>query len=260
MSDPVQLHYSEAGLGMPVVLLHGFPLSSGIWRQQQRQLSDLYRVITPDLRGHGESPAPEGTYAMADLAGDVIALLDSLGIQKAVFLGHSMGGYVTLAAWKLAAKRFLALGLIASHAAADTEEGKQGRFQMAEKVAAQGSQVAADAMLPKLFAPRLSASDPVIDQVRQFILKTPVAGIIGSLQGMAARSDSTAILPNINVPALVLTGEHDQIIPLAKTEATAAAIPRSTLAIIEQAGHMPMLERPEATTTALRKFLSTVDD
>ncbi|HEY3967337.1 MAG TPA: alpha/beta hydrolase [Planctomycetaceae bacterium] len=260
MSDTVKLHYTEAGQGRPVVLLHGFPLSSGIWGQQQRQLSDLYRVITPDLRGHGASPAPDGTYAMADLARDVIALLDSLGIQKAVFLGHSMGGYVTLAAWKLAAGRFLGLGLVASHAAADTEEGKQGRFKMAEKVAAQGNQVAAEAMLPKLFSPSLSTSDPMIDQVRQIMLKTPGAGIIGSLKGMAAREDSSTMLPQINVPALVVTGDQDQIIPLVKAEVTAAAIPRSTLAVIEDAGHMPMLERPEATTTAIRKFLSTVDD
>lgn len=256
----MKLHYAEAGIGIPVVLLHGFPLSSAIWRHQKRQLSDLYRVITPDLRGHGESPAPEGTYEMSELAGDVFALLDALHIEKAAFLGHSMGGYVTLAAWKLAPQRFLALGLVASHAAADTEDGRQGRYQMAGKVAAQGSQLAADAMLPKLFAPRLSADDPVVDLVRQLILKTPSAGIIGSLRGMAARDDAGEMLPQINVPALVLAGDCDQIIPIAKAEATAAAMPRSTLTIVENAGHMPMLEQPEATTKALREFLSTIDD
>lgn len=260
MSETVKLHYTEAGQGTPVVLLHGFPLSSSIWRHQQRQLSDLYRVITPDLRGHGASPAPNGIYQMADLARDVLALLDSLQIEKAVWLGHSMGGYVALAAWKLAAEKFLALGLIASHAAADTDEGRQGRFKLVEKVAAQGSQVVADAMLPKLFAPQLSPADPSIDQARQMILQTPSAGIIGSLQGMAARDDSTALLSQIKVPALILAGDQDQIIPIAKAEATAVAIPRSTFTIVEQAGHMPMLERPEATTTALRKFLSAVGD
>src|SRR6185295_9302015 len=116
-----------------------------------QRLSDHYRVITPDLRGHGRSPAPAGVYEMDLLARDVLALLDALFIKKAVIMGHSMGGYVTLAAWKLAPERFLALGLIASQAGADSEEGRQGRYKMAEKVAAEGSKVMAAAMLPRLF-------------------------------------------------------------------------------------------------------------
>jgi pimeloyl-ACP methyl ester carboxylesterase len=257
--ETVKLHSTEVGTGTPVVLLHGFPLSSAIWRRQHQQLGSQFRVIAPDLRGHGASPAPEGTYEMADLARDVLELLDSLDIVRAVFLGHSMGGYVTLAAWKLFPERFLALGLVSSHAAADTEEGRQGRYKMAGKVSVQGSQVAADAMLPKLFSPQISANDPAIDLARQLMLGTPIAGIVGSLQGMAARGDSLATLATINVPALVLAGDQDQIIPIARAEATAEAMPRSTLTIIEQAGHLPMLERPEATTTAIRKFLSTVE-
>jgi len=258
MSDIVKLHYSEAGQGTPVVLLHGFPLSGLVWRKQQQHLCDLYRVITPDLRGHGQSPAPAGVYEMETLARDVLALLDTMHITKAAILGHSMGGYVALAAWKLAPERFLALGLIDSQAAADTEQGRQGRFKMAEKVAAAGSQAVASAMLPKLFAPSLAATDPLIEQVRQTILNTPCDGIIGSLNGMALRHNAEGMLSTIDVPVLILTGDKDQIIPRAKAEAMAAIIPKATLAIIENAGHMPMLERPEATTTAIRKFLSQV--
>src|SRR5476649_1131959 len=114
MSDTVMLNYVEAGQGTPVVLLHGFPLSGAIWHEQQKQLAEQYRVIVPDLRGHGRSPAPAGVYDMDLLARDVLALLDALQIQQAVIMGHSMGGYVTLAAWRIAADRFLALGLIAS--------------------------------------------------------------------------------------------------------------------------------------------------
>jgi 3-oxoadipate enol-lactonase len=260
MSDIVKLHYSEAGQGTPVVLLHGFPLSSVLWHKQQRQLSDLSRVITPDLRGHGQSPARPGVYEMETLARDVLALLDSLHIRKAAILGHSMGGYVALAAWKLAAERFLALGLIDSQAAADTEEGRQGRFKLAEKVATEGSQAVAAAMLPKLFAPGLAAGDPLIEQVQQMILNTPRAGIIGSLNGMAVRHNATATLATIDVPALILTGDKDQLIPPARAEAMAAVIPKATLTIIENAGHLPMLERPDATATALCRFLSAVGD
>jgi len=257
MANIVRLHCSEAGLGTPVVLLHGFPLASAIWSEQQC-LGDRYRVITPDLRGHGQSPAPEGVYEMEDMARDVLALLDSLAIEKAVILGHSMGGYVTLAAWKLAPERFLGLGLVASQAAADTEEGRQGRRKLAEKVSAEGNAAVAAAMLPRLFAPDLEADSPLVDQARKMILGTPRAGILGALNGMAVRENVTALLTTIGVPALILAGDKDQIIPPVKAEAMAAAIPKSTLAMIANAGHMPILERPVETTTAIGKFLGSI--
>lgn len=258
MPDTVTLRYSEAGQGTPVVLLHGFPLTGAIWHEQQHRLSDRYRVITPDLRGHGRSPAPSGVYDMDLLARDVLALLDDLEIKQAIIFGHSMGGYVTLAAWKLAPERFLALGLIDSQAGADTEEGRQGRYKMAEKVAAEGSKVVAEAMIPKLFAPALPAEAPIIEQVRQMILNTPPAGIIGTLKGMAARSDAGALLPKLSIPVLLLTGDKDQIIPPEKAKTMASAISTATLTIVANAGHLPMLEQPEATTTAMRSFLSAV--
>ena len=130
MTELVKLHHSEAGQGLPVVLLHGFPLSSAIWRRQQQGLSDGYRVILPDLRGHGRSPAPAGVYEMEAMAADVFALLDSLDVKQAVILGHSMGGYVALAAWRLAPERFLGLGLIASHAAARHRRRSARPFQV----------------------------------------------------------------------------------------------------------------------------------
>ena len=255
MTDTAKLHFSEAGQGTPVVLLHGFPLSSTLWTEQREQLAEHFRVITPDLRGHGQSPAPAGVYEMESLARDVLALLDSLDIKQAVIMGHSMGGYVTLAAWRCAPGRFLAMGLIDSQAGADTEAGRQGRLQLAEKVAAKGSLVAADAMLPKLFAPGLAAGHPLWEQVRQMILKTPRAGIIGALNGMAVRHDANAMLSTINIPVLVVAGDKDQIIPLAKAETLASAIPKATLKVIANAGHMPMLEQPAATTAAIHDFL-----
>jgi len=257
MADAVKLHYSEAGQGTPVVFLHGFPLSSAIW-QPQLKLSDQYRVITPDLRGHGRSPAPEGIYEMDLLARDVLWLLDALRIQTAIIMGHSMGGYVTLALWKLAPERFLGMGLIASQAGADTQEARQKRFALAEKVSAEGAKAVVDAMLGRLFAPDIETDDPAIESVREVMLASPTSGIVGSLEGMAARRDSVATLPEINVPALILTGDKDQIIPLTKADEMLAGLPNATLAIVEDAGHMPMLERPDATTAAIRRYLATV--
>jgi pimeloyl-ACP methyl ester carboxylesterase len=96
-----------------------------------------------------------------------------------------------------------------------------------------------------------------VDVARQMILNTPRAGIIGTLQGMAARENTEAILAKMKVPVLLLAGEHDQIIPPAKSQALAAAVPGVTLVMVEKAGHMPMLEEPVRTTAAIREFLST---
>jgi 3-oxoadipate enol-lactonase len=253
MADTVTLHYSESGTGTPVVLLHGFPLSSETWRAQRAGLGDRWRVITPDLRGHGKSPAPDGAYSVEAMARDLLAFLDSLRIPKAVIMGHSMGGYVTLAAAKIAPERFLALGLIASQAAADTDEARQGRLKLVEKVRVEGSAAVAAALIPRLFAPGADAK--IVEAARQMILNTPRAGMIGTLQAMAARENTEAVLAKTRVPVLLLAGEHDQIIPLAKSQSLAAAVPGTTLAVIEKAGHMPMLEEPERTTAAIGEFL-----
>jgi 3-oxoadipate enol-lactonase len=255
MADVVKLHYSEAGQGPAVVLLHGFPLSSAIWREQQRALSDRFRVIAPDLRGHGQSPAPAGPYAMAALAQDVLALLDALQVHQSTIVGHSMGGYVALAALKQAPERFAALGLVASQTAADSAEARQNRQRLAERVAKEGSKAVAETMVPRLFAPDLAPDSPIIAAARDLMLATPPAGIIGVLQAMAARADATELLRHLRMPILLLAGARDQVIAVDKARAMAALNPLVKLETIEGAGHMPMLEQPQATTEVLRKFL-----
>jgi 3-oxoadipate enol-lactonase len=152
----------------------------------------------------------------------------------------------------------MGLGLVASQAGADTEEGRQNRYKLADKVAAEGSAALADAMLPKLFAASLPAGAQLVEEVRKQMLATRPEGIIGTLKGMAARPDSTPLLPQINVPALVLAGAEDTIVPLEKAEAMAAALPHASLTTVQNAGHMPMLEQPEATTRALAEFLGAL--
>jgi pimeloyl-ACP methyl ester carboxylesterase len=192
---------------------------------------------------------------METSAHDVLALLDSLDIEKAAIIGHSMGGYVTLALWRLAPQRFAALGLIDSQALADSEDTRKGRYKTAEKVYIEGSKVVAEAMTLRLFAPNTPEDEPAVEQVRTLILNTRPSGIIGTLKGMAMRPDSTDLLPQINVPVLILTGDRDQIIAPQKAENMATAIPSAILVTIEDAGHMPMLEQPQATTMAIRNFL-----
>src|SRR4051794_31840791 len=117
------LSCDEAGPGPAVVLLHGFPLNRTMWAQQLTQVGTAYRVIAPDLRGHGSTPAPAGVYTMDEMAGDVLETLDALGLNVPVVLGGlSMGGYVALAAVARAPERFRALMLLDTRAGADTPE------------------------------------------------------------------------------------------------------------------------------------------
>lgn len=252
------LSYSEQGQGLPLILLHGFPFNSTLWREQARSLSDACRLIMPDLRGFGQSEAAEGTYAMALMAQDVLNLMDKLELEQAAIMGHSMGGYVALALWNLAPQRFSAFGLIASHAWADSEAQRQGREQLIEQVSARGAAAVIDAMLPRLFVPNLPEDEPIREQARLMMQAARPTSLMSAIRGMMYRPDSSALLPRINVPALILCGDSDPIVPLARAEEMARLLPEATLITIENAAHMPMLEQPQATAFALRTFLSTL--
>ncbi len=254
----INLHYSETGQGLPLILLHGFPLNSTIWNEQARALGDHCRTIAPDLRGHGQSAVPETTYEMDSMADDVFRLMDTLGIHRATIIGHSMGGYVTLAAWQRDPSRFEALGLIGAHAWADSDEQRKNRADQVDRVFVEGSAAIAEIMMPRLFAPNVDQTESFIEQTRLIMLATKPMGIIGSLRGMAARPDLSAMLPKISVPVLIIVGDSDQIVPMQRAEAMASALPNAVLATIENAGHMPMLEQPQATALAIRNFLAEI--
>ncbi len=262
MTITIRLHCEDMGGGRPVVLLHGYPLNSGIWREQQKALAGLYRVITPDLRGHGKSMAPAGIYDMDTMAADVLRLLDELELDNPVLMGHSMGGYVALAAYRAQPRRFAALGLIASQATADTQERRDIRLSTVEQVLQAGeggTKIIRDQMLPELFAPGVEQDPEMVDDVGKMILGASPTGIVGILKGMALRPDSTPLLPEMTLPVLLLAGDKDQIISPTRSEAMSAVLPNATHIVIEDAGHMLMLEQPGATSEALRQFLSSLD-
>jgi len=255
LTTPIQLVYESRGSGIPLLLLHGYPLDHSIWHEQASALQNQCRVITPDLRGHGRSPAPEGAYSMDLMARDVLVLLDSLQIEKAVWVGHSMGGYITLAAWRLAPERFAGFGMVASNYLADSAEAKAKRYEIAEKVSQIGSEAAVN---PKLFLEGAPTDAPMIEQAHQIMLNTAPAGIIGSLQAIAERPDSTEILKTINVPALVVGGAGDQLFKPEIPKQMAALIPDAELVMAERSGHMPMMEEAALITAALGKLVERV--
>ena len=254
--DDIQLAYTDTGMGVPVVLLHGYPFNRSLWNEQVAALSNRYRVITPDLRGMGDSGAVKGAATMNRMAQDVAALLDQLEISRAVIGGLSMGGYVTLAFYKQFPSRVRALVLADTRAQADTEEAKQTRFQQAEKAVAEGMAGIADAMLPKLLTPDTVSKRPeVVKRVRDMMLKTKPEGAAGALLGMAEREDLTEMLPRISCPTLILVGQDDPITPVQDSEKMHREIRGSRLVVIENAAHVSNLERTEQFNEELTNFL-----
>src|ERR1043165_8437284 len=257
--DDIRLAYTDTGLGQPVVLLHGYPFNRTLWTEQVSALSNSYRVITPDLRGLGESDAAPGAATMNRMAQDVAELMDQLEISRAVIGGLSMGGYVALAFYKLFPSRVRALVLADTRPQADSEEGKQTRHQQAEKALAEGMASIADSMLPKLLTPETVSKRPeLVKRVRDMMLKTKPEGAAGALLGMAERDDQTSLLSQISCPALILVGREDPITPVRDSEKMNRAIAGSRLVVIDNASHVSNLERTDQFNEELVRFLNSL--
>jgi pimeloyl-ACP methyl ester carboxylesterase len=256
----IRLAYSDTGAGQPVVLLvHGFPLNRSMWDPQLGSLKAFgARVIAPDLRGFGASEAgPPGPLSMEQHADDLVALLDALGIQdKVVYVGLSMGGYVGFALWRRHSERIAAFVIADSRAAADTPEGRQARQGLATQAEALNSpQPAIDAMLPRLLSPHLRPGSMPEHLLKGMMSASSARAVADGARGLGQRADSFSTLPTINVPTLVVVGEHDVLTPPEDSRQIAEAVPNARLVTIDQAGHMSNLENPDAINTALIDFL-----
>ncbi|HEY0068530.1 MAG TPA: alpha/beta fold hydrolase [Chloroflexia bacterium] len=251
------LHHEERGEGMPLVLVHGFPFDSAIWRAQLEDLSGDARVIALDLPGFGGSGPLPGDEASIDGYADAIARwAGEVGLVKLTLAGHSMGGYVVLAFARRYAGMLAGLGLVCTRPGPDSEQARQGRYTMIENVQKQGPQAVVDAMLPRLLSPRTREQRPEVEeQTREVMLRQSSAGIIAALQAMASRPDSSPYLAQIRVPTAVIGGADDAIIAATDEDLMAATIPGATQVRIQGAGHMPMLEQPQRLSDALRNLV-----
>jgi pimeloyl-ACP methyl ester carboxylesterase len=189
-SNTISLRYTDAGQGLPLVFLHGFPLSRGVWQKQIEGLHESYRVIAPDLRGLGDSQTQPGPATMAQCAADLHALLEQLAMGPVVLIGHSMGGYVALAFARQFPNLLRGLVLVSTKAGPDTAEAAAGRYAMAEKVKAEGAQAVIEAMAPKMLAAGNQDAE-MSAQVLGFMAPSRSAGVIGALLGMAERAFAT---------------------------------------------------------------------
>lgn len=253
----ITIAYSDQGTGLPIVFLHAFPLNRTMWATQEKALSSQFRVITIDLRGHGESDAPLWRYTLEQSTDDVRALLDQLAIQQALFVGLSMGGYILFAFYRKYAGRVKGMILTDTRAQADTPEGKEGRFQMAQIAYKKGPSAIADIMIQKLLSPATIQTRPEIAQkVRAMIEGNQISGIAGDLMSMAERPDSVPLLSQITCPTQIIVGELDQATPPSDAKLMAEKIPGARLAVIPRAAHLANLEQPEAFNKIVAAFAS----
>ncbi len=243
--------------GSPIVLLHAFPFNHAMWEAQIAALRERFRVIAPDFRGHGGSPAGDGQHTLEFYVDDVLGLLDALKIEKAILGGCSMGGYVALRLAERAPERVRALILADTRSSADTNEGKIKRAAGIRAIQAKGVAEFADTFLQGALAPETHRDHPeIVARARGDIAGNSTRGLCGSLLALVSRTDTTESLPKFKVPTLVLVGENDTITPPSDAEALVKNIPSAKLGIIPHAGHMSPLENPAAFNAAMMAFLN----
>jgi pimeloyl-ACP methyl ester carboxylesterase len=247
--------YDEVGGGVPVVFLHGFPHNRTLWAPQTAALAERARCIAPDLRGFGETRAAP-PYSVDQYADDVAALLDALRIDRAVIAGLSMGGYVAFAFWRRHRRRVRALVLADTRAGADSDEARAKRRELATLARQRGSAAVAEAQIVGMVGKTTREERPeVVDMVRRMLESAPVRGIVGALEAMMARPDSSLTLTTIDVPTLVLVGDEDVLTPAKEAQAMHEAIAGSRLEVLAGAGHVSNVEQPEEFNRVLGEFV-----
>jgi len=251
------LAFEVRGTGQALLLLHAFPLGLAMWDPQTAALSESNQVVRFDARGFGGSPPGDGLLTMEKIADDAVALLDHVGVSRAVVCGLSMGGYAAFALVRRHADRVKGLVLSDTRAGADSGAARTARAAQADRVRKQGSAALADAVLPKLVGETTHTQRPeVVARLRETIAANPPRGIADALAGLAARADSTPTLREIRVPTLVVCGAEDAITPVAESEALVRGIAGSRLEVIPAAGHLSSVENPEGFNEVLTKFLA----
>lgn len=266
-SDGARLAFRETGTGQPVVFLHPTPLDGDYWRPMLEGLAGI-RAIVPDLRGHGQSELgrklPVGAFArvpdapvltMAQLAADVLALLDHLEIPEAVFAGCSIGGYLLLELWRKAPQRMTGLAFVCSKAQPDAEANLAKRAANIAQVRAQGTGALFDGMAQSLIGATARERRPeIVAELRARMTLTPEAAVAVQA-GLAARPDSLPAVATIDAPILAIAGGEDSVITPAEMDAFSVAPGGCEYHLLPDAGHFAAYEQPRKVAALLAEWL-----
>jgi 3-oxoadipate enol-lactonase len=257
-SSDIDISYEVLGQGPDLILLHPFPAHHGVWMPVAEHLASKYRVILPDLRGHGNSGVGEGAATMEKHAEDLVKVLADANVGRAIFAGESIGGYILFEFWRRHRDRFNALILCNTKATADNDEARRARLQSAEDVMKKGVEPFVDSMLPKLLGETTRFNRPdVAAAARDMMLKITAAGVAAVQRGMAERPDSVPTLRTIGVRTLLIAAGEDSI-PMSEAELMKQHIPNASLRVIAKAGHYAVFERPDEALRLLRHFLDAI--
>ncbi|MFC9118302.1 alpha/beta fold hydrolase [Streptomyces sp. NPDC057067] len=261
VSGDCTVHYDDRGPsdGLPVVLVHGHPFNRTLWAPSVEALTAAgYRVITPDLRGYGASDVTPGKVFLSGFADDLAALLDHLGVERAVVGGVSMGGQITMEFQRSHPRRVLALVLSDTSAPAETEEGRAFRNALADRLLAEGMDGYAAEVIDKMLAPyNVTALPEVAAHVLGMMRSTDPEGAAAALRGRAERPDYRETLAGVEAPVLIVVGADDFYTPVSSAEDMRRLVPHATLAVIDRAGHLPGVEQPGRFNAVLLDFLRT---
>jgi 3-oxoadipate enol-lactonase len=256
----VNINYGSAGSGTPFVLIHGHPFDRTMWEPQVKAFSPKYNIITPDLRGFGKSSLPGTPTKFEDYATDVLCLLDHLKIESFHLCGLSMGGQVIMEIFRQAPSRIKTMIFADTFAGLDTPEVKQGRYNTANRLEKEGMGLYAKEVLPKMIMPKHVASKPEMSAGLLKMMEN--ASPVGAAAALRARAERinylTEVLPQINIPALVIVGREDEFTPVVKAEELKQNLKQCKLVIIEEAGHLPTMEQPREFNTAVLDFLAGI--
>ncbi|MFY9908825.1 MAG: alpha/beta fold hydrolase [Candidatus Sulfotelmatobacter sp.] len=257
-SGDAHISYYVLGEGPPVVLLHPFPANHELWLPVAEILASRYRLILPDLRGHGDSEAGEGPATMEKHAADIARLMDDADAGRAPLVGVSIGGYALFEFWRRYRGRVAALGLLNTKAAADNPEARAGRVQAANEVLGTGTEAFFRSMIPRLLGKTTRETRPdLVDGALRMMRKMSPEDVAQVQRGMAERPDSIATLKTINVPTMIVTGDEDILTGVSEAEGMHGQISGSQLRVVAKAGHYSPWEQTQEVTKLLRQFLDS---
>lgn len=257
-SGDAEITYEILGTGPTLVLLHPFPANHELWIPAIKMLS-RYRLILPDLRGHGDSGVGEGPATMAKHAADLTRILAVENIDRAAFVGVSIGGYVLFEFWRRHPGRVQALVLCNTKAQADNAEGRTARLQAATDVLERGTEPFFEATVAKLLGQTTRTTRPdLVEGALRMMRKMSAEDVALVQRGMAERPDSIETLKTINVPVLIITGDEDVATGVPEAELMKRHIAGSEMKVVAKAGHYSPWEQPEEVGRLIRQFVDRV--
>lgn len=254
-----KIYYLDIGKGNTIVLLHGFGEDSQIWNRQIALLSQNYRLIVPDLPGSGNSSMLSTPDTIEAYATAIEALLNHLSVNKCIILGHSMGGYITLAFAEAYPERLLGWGLIHSTAFADSEEKKLNRQRGIELMQQYGAYAFLRNTIPNLFAESFKKQEPeVLDQLIESAKAFTAEACCAYYKAMQLRPDRTQVLSGSKTPVLFVLGTEDVAAPLNDLLQQVHLPPTAYIHILENVGHMGMLEATDEVNMRIAAFAADI--